>query len=65
MSDGSKEKKRRNVGRHPLKEGVATIPVTIKMTTDQRDKMRRLGGAPWVRKKIDQAKEPGEPGASA
>ena len=65
MSDGSKEKKRRSVGRKPLQEGVDTIPVTIKMTKDQRDKMRRLGGAPWVRKKIDQAKEPAEPGASA
>lgn len=33
------------------------VPVSIKMRPAQRDKLQRLGGAPWVRKKIDQAKE--------
>jgi hypothetical protein len=30
----------------------------VKMTTNQRDKLKRLGGAPWVRDRIDKAKEP-------
>lgn len=33
-------------------------PVSIKMTDAQKEKLVRLGGAPWVRKKIDGAKEP-------
>ena len=34
------------------------IPVSIKMKPAQRDKLLRLGGSPWVRERIDQAKEP-------
>lgn len=34
------------------------VPVTVNMRPAQREKLRRLGGAPWVRKKIDQAPEP-------
>lgn len=45
-------------GRKPLAEGVATVPVMIKMTEPQRDKLRQLGGAPWVRDRIDKAKLP-------
>lgn len=48
----------RGQGRKPLKPGVATVPVTIKMTEDQREKLARLGGASWVRERIDRAKEP-------
>lgn len=33
------------------------VPVTIKLEPAQKEKLQRLGGAPWVRKKIDQAKE--------
>jgi hypothetical protein len=33
------------------------VPVTIKLEPKQREKLQRLGGATWVRKKIDQAKE--------
>lgn len=51
----------RGQGRKPLKDGVPTVGLTIRMTADQRSKLERLGGAPWVRKKIDQAKEPDEP----
>lgn len=47
-------------GRKPLAEGVATVPVMIKMTEPQRDKLRQLGGAPWVRDRIDKAKLPKE-----
>jgi hypothetical protein len=35
------------------------VPLTIKLLPAQREKLLlRLGGAAWVRKKIDQAKEP-------
>lgn len=47
-------------GRKPILEGAVTVPVTIKLTPPQRDKLKRLGGAPWVREKIDKAKEPKE-----
>lgn len=36
----------------------ATSPITIKLSEAQKDKLQRLGGAPWVREKIDKAKEP-------
>lgn len=44
-------------GRRPLPEGEAMVPVTVKMRPAQREKLQRLGGAPWLRKKIDQARE--------
>lgn len=47
-------------GRKPIAEGSVTVPVTIKLTPPQRDKLKLLGGAPWVREKIDKAKEPKE-----
>jgi hypothetical protein len=45
-------------GRKPLDPFASTVPVLLKMTQPQREKLRRLGGAPWVREKIDKAKEP-------
>ena len=48
----------RGQGRKPLPEGEAMVPVTVKMKPDQREKLQRLGGANWVRVKIDRAKEP-------
>lgn len=45
-------------GRKPILEGAVTVPVTVKLTPPQRDKLQRLGGAPWMRKAIDKAKEP-------
>jgi hypothetical protein len=50
----------RGQGRKPLQEGVETVPVNIRMTTPQRDKLNRLGGAKWVRSRIDKAREPKE-----
>jgi hypothetical protein len=50
----------RGQGRKPLPEGEAMLPVTLKMKPAQRDKLARLGGAPWVRDRIDKAKEPKE-----
>ncbi|MDB5957700.1 hypothetical protein [Ramlibacter sp.] len=44
-------------GRKPLGEE-PTVIVAIRMLPEQREKLQRLGGAPWLRKKIDQAKEP-------
>jgi len=38
----------------------ATVPVQIRLTAAQRDKLGKLGGAPWVREKIDKAKLPKE-----
>ena len=34
------------------------VPVMVKMKPAQKEKLQRLGGAPWVRDKIDKAKEP-------
>jgi len=46
-------------GRKPKVVGApATSPVTIKLSDAQKEKLQRLGGAPWVREKIDKAKEP-------
>jgi len=45
-------------GRPALKPGETTVPVVIRMTEPQRDKLGRLGGAAWVRERIDRAKEP-------
>lgn len=50
---------RPGAGRKALPEGEAMVPVTVKMQPALRDKLQRLGGAEWVRKKISQAREPG------
>lgn len=50
----------RGQGRKPLAPGEDTVPVTIRMTNDQKEKLKRLGGAPWVRARIDGAEEPKE-----
>lgn len=34
------------------------VPVTLKLKPAQKAKLQLLGGAPWVRQKIDKAKEP-------
>jgi hypothetical protein len=47
----------RGQGRKPLPEGEAMVTVTMKLQPAQKNKLKRLGGAPWVREKIDQAKE--------
>lgn len=48
----------RGQGRKPKPEGEAMVPVTVKMLPVQREKLKRLGGAPWVRTKIDQENDP-------
>ena len=48
----------RGQGRKPLKEGQDTVTVSLRMTEAQRDKLALLGGAEWVRQRIDKAKAP-------
>lgn len=38
----------------------ATVVVPIRLQPQQKEKLQRLGGAKWIRKKIDDEKEPGE-----
>ena len=48
----------RGQGRKPVKQGEETVTLSLRMTPEQRAKLARLGGAEWVRQKIDRAKEP-------
>lgn len=48
----------RGQGRPPVKPGEPTVTMCLRMTQAQRDKVERLGGAAWVRDRIDRAKEP-------
>jgi hypothetical protein len=47
----------RGQGRKPVKQGEETITLSIRVTVAQREKLSMLGGAEWVRGKIDRAKE--------
>jgi len=52
---------RPGAGRKPKVAGApATTPITIKLSEAQKEKLQILGGAPWVREKIDKAKLPKE-----
>ena len=51
----------RDQGRKPIKEGQDTVTVSLRMTEPQRDKLALLGGAEWVRQRIDKAKPPNAP----
>lgn len=44
-------------GRKPIKQGENTVTVSLRMTAAQRDKLVWLGGAEWVRQRIDKARE--------
>jgi hypothetical protein len=60
----------RGQGRKPVKQGEETVTLSLRVTVAQREKLARLGGAEWVRGKIDRAKEPnakvtGSPALSA
>lgn len=48
----------RGQGRKPVKQGEETVTLSLRVTVSQREKLARLGGAEWVRGKIDRAKEP-------
>ena len=45
-------------GRPSLQHGEETVPVTIRLTALQREKLQMLGGAKWVRDRIDKAHLP-------
>jgi hypothetical protein len=51
------EKKRggpgRGQGRKPIKNGEQTVTLSLRVTAAQREKLRLLGGARWVRDRID------------
>lgn len=47
----------RGQGRKPVKRGEETVTVSLRMTPEQRAKLARIGGAEWVRTKIDKARE--------
>jgi hypothetical protein len=47
----------RGQGRKPLSEGEPLVQVNVRMLPAQKEKLQRLGGAAWVRLKIDQARE--------
>lgn len=50
---------RPGAGRKPRVAGApATQSVSIKLSEEQKAKLHQLGGAPWVRDKIDKAKVP-------
>ncbi len=48
----------RGQGRKQVKHGEETVTVSLRVTASQREKLARLGGAEWVRDRIDKAKEP-------
>ena len=47
----------RGQGRKPVKQGEETVTLSLRMTPEQREKLARLGGAEWVRTRIDKARE--------
>jgi len=56
MSEAKRGGPGRGQGRKPVAEGEQTVTVSLRMTEAQREKLQRLGGAEWVRQKIDKAK---------
>jgi hypothetical protein len=50
----------RGQGRKPVNDGEPMVVVPMRMTPSQREKLGRLGGAGWVRDRIDETPEPTE-----
>ena len=48
----------RGQGRKPLDPNSETTSVSIRLTLAQRDKLAALGGAAWVRERIEKARQP-------
>ncbi len=46
--------KREGAGRPPL----GNVYYTVRISPEERDKLRRLGGSAWLRKKIQNEPEP-------
>lgn len=49
---------KRQGGRAVLSATSPTTKILINVTVEQKEKLKRLGGAPWIRERIDKAKEP-------
>ena len=58
MSEAKRGGLGRGQGRKLLKEGQETVTLSVRLTVAQREKLERLGGAAWLRDRIDKAKEP-------
>ncbi len=48
---------KRPQGRPPVKPGEPTVTMCLRLNQAQREKLARLGGAEWVRDRIERAKE--------
>ena len=48
----------RNHGRKPISDTDRTVTVSLRLTTSQRAKLVTLGGAAWVRDRIETASLP-------
>lgn len=46
----------RGQGRKQIKAGEYVVPVSVRLTEDQRSRLTDLGGAAWVRNQIDYAR---------
>ena len=44
-------------GRKPIKTNDPTVSITIRITVGQKDLLKMLGGAAWLRYQIDAAEE--------
>jgi hypothetical protein len=54
---------KRPPGRPPVAEDARrSARVEVRLTQAQRDKLERLGGADWVRTRIERAKDPANGG---
>lgn len=56
----AKKKAPTGAGRPPLNGDEAMKTGTFRRTQAQADKLERLGGSEWIRKKIDAAKDPAD-----
>lgn len=48
----------RRQGRKPLSAGEESVTVSVRLTPAQRESLRTLGGASWVRQQLDGAMQP-------
>jgi len=46
-------------GPKPLYADAPMVLIAMRVTHEQREKLRRLGGASWMRQRIDSAQDPG------
>jgi hypothetical protein len=52
------EKKRRGPGKPPLLEGTESERISARVTPEEKEKFKELGGAAWLRQQIRRAKIP-------